>query len=171
MIMHDIGVAVDTIRLGEVSLSFDEGIISEEKVVAILINNGFPIIKSKDQQLVENIKISVIELIHLSGNKSSLIRNSDYLVDKTGFSYQYLSSVFSKEENITLEKFIILHKIEKVKELLEEDEYTLSEISYQLGYSSVQYLSAQFKSITGLTVTQYKKGDLHLRIPLEEVGK
>lgn len=169
--MTEIGVDIENIRLGEVSLSYDESKISEEEIIKTLSTNGFPVITGKEQQLVESIKIAVIELIHLSGNKSSLIRNSDYLVDKTGFSYQYLSSVFSKEEDITLEKFIILHKIEKVKELLEEDEYTLSEISYQLDYSSVQYLSAQFKSVTGLTVTQYKKGNLHLRIPLEEVGR
>lgn len=168
--LQNFDVEIGYILLGEISLSWDETKIKEEEIINIFISNGFPVIKDKDQQLIEKIKIAVIELIHFSGNKSSIIRNSDYLVDKLNYSYQHLSAVFSNYENITLEKFIILHKIEKVKELLENDEFTLSEISFQMEYSSVQYLSTQFKNITGMTVSEYKKGNYHLRISLEKIG-
>ncbi len=101
---------------------------------------------------------------------NSLIRNSDYLVERLGLSYSYLSTLFPKFEHITLEKFIILHKIEKVKELIEYEEFTLSEISLQLGYSSVQYLSNQFRQVTGISVSDYKKGE-NSRIPIEMIGR
>ena len=171
LLLQNIDVEIGNLILGEISLSWDENIVKEKAIIEIFETNGFPLIKDKDQQLIEKIKIAVIELIHYSGNKSSIIRNSDYLVDKLNYSYQYLSAVFSNYENITLEKFIILHKIEKVKELLENDEFTLSEIAFQMEYSSVQYLSTQFRNITGITVSEYKKGKFHLRIPLENIGK
>ena len=165
-----LGAEAGYIKLGEVSLSWDSNKVSEQEIVSALEHNGFPVLKDKEQQLIEKIKTSVIELIHLSDNKSSIIRNSDYLVDKTGYSYQHLSSIFSQNENMTLERFIILHKIEKVKELLEYDELTLSEIAWQMGYSSVQYLSAQFKKITGITVSEFKNGNHSIRNSLDSIG-
>jgi AraC-like DNA-binding protein len=85
-----------------------------------------------------------------------MVRNSDFIVGKFNLSYQHLSTVFSHHEGITLEKYIILQRIEKVKELIQLEELTLSEIAYMMGYSSVQYLSTQFKNITGYSVTEYK---------------
>ena len=128
-----------------------------QKIEKLINENGLQVIEDKNIKLVEQIKIAVIELIHYANNSNSIIRNSDYLVGKTGISYPQLSSLFSEYEGITLEKFIIQHKIEKTKELLQEEEYTLSEISYQMGYSSVQYLSNQFKKVTGLTVSEWRK--------------
>jgi AraC-like DNA-binding protein len=168
-VLEQAGIKVGMLRLGQATLTWDERQISETELQKLLTSNGFPVIKDKDQQLVEKIKIAVIELIQLSDNKNSIIRNSDYLVDRIGYSYQYLSSVFSKYEKTTLEKFIILHKIEKVKELIEYDTLTLSEIAWQMGYSSVQYLSAQFKKITGVTVSEYKNKGMNLRIPLDKI--
>ncbi len=98
----------------------------------------------------------MIDLVHHS-TYNSRIRNSDYLVERFNLSYQYLTSVFSKHENITLEKYIILLKVEKVKELLDQGEFTLSEIAFMMGYSSVQYLSSQFKNVVGISVSDYKK--------------
>jgi AraC-like DNA-binding protein len=97
----------------------------------------------------------VIDLVHNS-TYNAMVRNSDFLVERFGLSYPYLSSLFSKHEATTLEKYTILHKIEKVKELIEYEELTLSEIAYMMGYSSVQYLSTQFKSVTGISVTEYR---------------
>ena len=97
----------------------------------------------------------MIDLVH-NTTYNAMVRNSDYLVERFGMSYPYISSIFSKHENITLEKFIISIKIEKVKELIEYGDLTLSEIAYMMGYSSVQYLSTQFKSVTGISVTEYK---------------
>ena len=170
LLLQQLGAEPGYIKLGEVSLSWDNNKVSEKEIVAALEENGFPVLKDKEQQLIEKVKTSVIELIHLSDNKSSIIRNSDYLVDKTGYSYQHLSSIFSQHENMTLERFIILHKIEKVKELLEYDELTLSEIAWQMGYSSVQYLSAQFKKVTGVTVSEFKNGNHSIRKSLDSIG-
>jgi len=100
---------------------------------------------------------------------SSLIRNSDYISDRVQVPNDKLSKVFSLVTNITLEKYLILLKIERAKELILNSEYTLSEISYMLGYSSVQYLSNQFKKTTGFTVSQYKNGAPVERIPLENI--
>ena len=96
-----------------------------------------------------------------------MVRNSDYLVERFAVSYQYLSGLFSKHQGITLEKYIILHKIEKVKELVMEDELTLSEIAFMMGYSSSQYLSTQFKSIAGVSITAFKKDPVKYRKALE----
>jgi len=91
---------------------------------------------------------------------NAMIRNSDYLVERFGLSYPYLSALFSKHEGTTLEKFIISLKIEKVKELIEEEDLTLSEIAYMMGYSSVQYLSTQFRAVTGVSVTDFKNSEI-----------
>ncbi len=142
------------IELGRVDLPANTDV---ELITKLIQQNGLQVIEDKNLKLVEQIKIAVIELIHYANNSSSIIRNSDYLVEKTGISYPQLSSVFSQYEGMTLEKFIIQHKIEKTKELLQEEEMTLSEIAYQMGYSSVQYLSNQFKKITGMTVSEWRK--------------
>ena len=157
------------IRLGEAEICYDPEKINISKIEKIIISNGFELITDKEKILVEQIKLAVIELIHYYNNANSLIRNSDYLIEKLGYTYQYLSSVFSRHENITLEKYIILQKIEKVKELLEFDNYTLSEISFLMGYSSLQYLSNQFKQITGASVTDYKKNKNIERKPLNDI--
>jgi AraC-like DNA-binding protein len=159
-------VIVENIQLGEISISYDAEVVSIAKVNEILEENGFEIIRDREEQIVENIKKAVIDLVHHS-TFNSMVRNSDFLVEKFNMSYQRLSSLFSKHENITLEKYIILHKIEKVKELLQAEELSLSEIAYMMAYSSVQYLSTQFKTVTGVSVTEFKKDPARYRKPLE----
>ena len=149
------GIEIRDIKLGTIVISHDPKKISLKKIEAILEGYGFEIIRDKEKMLVEQIKQAIIELVHHS-TFNAMVRNSDYLVERFGMSYPYISRLFSKHENTTLEKFIILHKIEKVKELIEYGDMTLSEIAYVMGYSSVQYLSTQFKSITGISVTDYK---------------
>lgn len=139
------------------------------RVIELVKENGFQLIKDREQILVEQIKVAVIELVHYANNNNSIIRNSDYLVDKLDVPYQNLSSVFTKYENQTLEKYIIKHKIEKTKELLDQGELTLSEIAYQMGYSSVQYLSTQFRKSTGVTVSEYKQTGLPAKVPFDEI--
>lgn len=151
------GIQINYIKPGQVCITYNQEQFSTANIHKILKESGFSVITDREETIVEQIKIAVFELIHLATNSNSIIRNSDYLVDKLQLSYQYLSSIFSKHESITLEKFIILHKIEKVKELLMEGELTLSEIAYQMEYSSVQYLSTQFKHITGVSVSDFKK--------------
>ena len=163
------GAAVMEIKLGEVTVVFDEAVCHEKDFVSLINNLGFEIIHDKNAQLVEQIKLTVIELIHQLNNVSSIIRKSDYLVEKLGMSYQQLSKTFSQHEPVTLERFIILHKIEKIKELIDSGEYSFSEIAWMMDYSSVQHLSAQFRQITGLTPSDYKKSDRSIRNSLESL--
>jgi AraC family transcriptional regulator len=155
-IMADSGVEVLDIRLGEADVKFDPEKISIETIASLLENDDFELISDKDEQLVEQIKCAVIDLVHHS-TFNAMVRNSDYLVEKFSLSYQHISTIFSKHELVTLERFIINQKIEKVKELLQYGELTLSEIAFMMGYSSVQYLSTQFKNITGISVSDFKK--------------
>ncbi len=161
--LEDSGVTVHEMSLGKARVSFNENAINLEEIKAILKRYGFDLLVNKEEKLVSDIKLAVIELIHHLNNMNSIVRKSEYIVEKLGFSYQYLSKTFSEHEHITLEKFIIAQKIERIKHMIDNDEYSLSEIAYMMDYSSVQYLSNQFKKMTGITVSQYKMGD--------EVGK
>lgn len=150
------GVKAKSIRLGQVKITYDPEYISYERITILLENLGFEMIQHREEKLVDEIKAAIINLVHHS-TYNAMIKNSDFLVGKFGMSYQHLSNIFKKHERITLERYIILQKIEKVKELLENDEMTLSEIAFVMGYSSVQYLSTQFKTISGYSVTDYRK--------------
>jgi len=163
------GVELKKSRLGEVTLTYDPQKIQTFEIEKGFSELGFTVVTDANESLVENIKVAAIELIHHSNNMSSLIRNSDYISDRVQVPYDKLSKVFSLVTNMTLEKYLILLKIERAKELILNSEYTLSEISYMLGYSSVQYLSNQFKKTTGFTVSQYKNGAPVERIPLENI--
>lgn len=169
ILLENRGAEVTSVKLGQVEFTYDPGISSEATFAEMLASEGFEPIISREQQIIEKTRQAVVELIHKAGNVNSLIRNSDYLVERLGLSYSYLSALFPKYEHITLEKFIILHRIEKVKELLEYNELTLSEIALQLGYSSVQYLSNQFRQVTGSSVSDYRKNGV-VRIPIDQVG-
>jgi len=153
------GVEVNQINLGKASISYDPAAVSMEDVRAILLKMGTDLIDTRENRLVEEIKRTVVELIHHMNNVDSIVRKSDYLVEKMGLSYSYLSRIFSSHEHITLEKFVILNKIERIKELIDQEELTLSEIAFMMDYSSVQYLSNQFKHMTGMTVSEYKESD------------
>jgi len=168
-LMEDNDVIIDEIVMGEAKISFDPDKIGLAKITSIIEKEGFEVINDKDEQLVEQIKNAVIDLVHYS-TFNAMVRNSDYLVEKFNLSYQYISTLFSKQQNITLEKFIILQKIEKVKELIHYGELTLSEIAYMMGYSSVQYLSTQFKNITGISVSEFKKDPAKYRNAINEIA-
>ncbi len=163
------GVQVEEIGPGKARIRFAETKISREDIRKVLQELGMDLINSRNSQLVEEIKQAVIELIHQMNNVDSMVRKAEYLVEKTGLSYTYLSRIFSNHEPVTLEKYIILHKIERIKELIDQDEFTLSEIAYMMDYSSVQYLSSQFKSLTGMTVTGYKESDRSSKKSLENL--
>ena len=163
------GIEIHEIRLGFIDLSIDPERVSWTEVTATLDNFGFEIITDKDKLLVEQIKQAIIDLVH-NTTYNAMVRNSDFLVERFDMSYPYISALFSKYEPTTLEKFTIFHKIEKVKELIEYGELSLSEIAYMMGYSSVQYLSTQFKSVTGVSVTEYKSSGLSDRKGLDRVS-
>jgi AraC-like DNA-binding protein len=164
------GLEIIESRLGLMKLNYNPRKIKPALIEQALKELGFPLIKDADELLIEQIKLAVIELIHYAYNANSLIRNSDYLSEKLGLPYSKLSRIYSEKCNITLEKYIILVKIEKVKELITYGEFTLSEISFMMGYSSVNYLSNQFRQITGITVSEFRENPDGKRIPLDELG-
>lgn len=145
----------EMIDLGEVSLkeSISEG--DRMKIERELSDLGFELINDKKSRLITQVKTQIINLIYQSGNDTKL-NLSDFLNSKLNYDYNYISNIFSEVEGTTIEKYFIAQKIERVKELLVYDELTLSEIAFQLNYSSTAYLSSQFKKITGLTPSHFK---------------
>ncbi|MFM2225739.1 MAG: hypothetical protein RJA07_1941 [Bacteroidota bacterium] len=163
-------IQVEHVELGKAILQFNEGVINLDFISAILNRNGFDLISDEETKLVEQVKAAMIQLIIFGSNTNTILRNSDFLAQKLGYSYSHISKVFNKKESTTLEKYIIRLKIEKVKELISYDELSLSEISYQMGYSSVAHLSAQFKQVAGQSVQDYKKDSNHSpRMPLNKI--
>lgn len=156
------------VELGEVR--FDSHISQEEKIAIekSLQPLGFELIDDKKSRLIEQIKSIIIDLVH---HQDSEIKTnlSHELSAQLHLDYNYLSNLFSEVEGVTIEKYFIAQKIEKVKELLVYDELSLSEIAFRLNYSSVAYLSNQFKKVTGLTPSHFKKIGEHKRKPLDEV--
>lgn len=168
-ILRDMGLKVtEKVSLGRTAVAD----ISEEQLEELeqrLGLEGLGLVHDADGQLLEALKVASIELFYHGNNTNSLLRNSDHLSERTGQPYATLSRLFSERTGMTLERYIILLKIERVKELLSYGDLTLSEISYQMGYSSVHYLSSQFKQLTGVTVSDFKAGKGPGRIPLDKL--
>jgi len=129
---------------------------------------GFEMIDDRKSQIINRIKNTIVKLVHHSDQNIGT-NLSEYLASEIHLEYHYLSNLFSEVEGTTIEKYFINQRIEKAKELIVYGELSLSEISYQLGYSSVSYLSNQFKKITGLTPTHYKSLKEHKRKNIEEL--
>ncbi len=168
--IEKLGFNIKSIVLGEVVV--EEKINDEfhSKIKSVLEDNGFELIEDKKAKLIEHVKLVILDLIRRDKVENPLDENySELIVEKLGHDYHYLSSLFSSVENITIEQYIILQKIERAKELLKYRELTLSEIAYKLGYSSVQHLSNQFKKVTGLTASQFKNMTGSFRKPIDRV--
>jgi len=164
-----LGVTVVEVKLGEATVIYDPEKISRSQIDEVLQELGMGLISNKDEILVEQIKQTIIELVHYMNNVDSIVRKSEYLVEKMGKSYQTLSKLFSKVEPITLEKYIILQKIERVKELAMEDKISLSEIAWMMDYSSPHHLSNQFKIITGISLSDFKKDPAAYKKPINNL--
>lgn len=156
------------VQLGEVELVGQAGPAQLEAFSAKLAALGFELLDDKKSRIVEKIKTTIVSLIHRNGDELNL-KLSAILEDKLGLEYPYLSSLFSSVEGITIEKYTILQRIEKVKELLVYDELSLAGIADQLGYSSVQHLSQQFKKVTGFTASEFRRLKEKNRRPLDKV--
>ncbi|MCI4669901.1 MAG: AraC family transcriptional regulator [Bacteroidia bacterium] len=167
--LEKLGFKPTSIILGEVSI--ESSITSSEmkNIKEMLWKNGFELIEDSEVRLIETVKTLVIDHIHHSRQKPESLNFSDYLSQKTNTSYFYISKLFSAKEGITLEKYIIKQKIERVKELLMYGSQTLSEIAFELEYSSTAHLSGQFKKETGLTPTKFKQLKPHTRRPLDNI--
>jgi len=155
------------IKLGEVTVKTDH--IDNDRIRSELNKLGFELLEDKKLQIIEKIKTLIIDYIHYSDNNSKKINFSDYLVEKIGKDYNYLTTLFSSVENITIEKYLIKQKIEKAKELIVYDELNINEIALKLNYSSSAHLSSQFKNETGLTPSQFKKNHKKSRKSLTDI--
>ncbi|TWV12845.1 helix-turn-helix transcriptional regulator [Bacteroidaceae bacterium HV4-6-C5C] len=153
--LKNVGLSYITVELGVVNLSMNMTQQQKKLFKFALHRTGLELIEDKKDIIIEQIKTTVIESIHYSDNKLK-VTFSTYLSNKLNLSYTYLSNIFTESEGVTLSHFIILHKIEYVKELIQYNELTFSEIAYKLNYSSIAHLSNQFKKITGITLSFYK---------------
>lgn len=164
------GFEVEQIKLGEAEIDRQPTTEQLQFVAEALEHKGFELLHDKKRIAVDQVKSEIIKLVHHSENEILNVNLSSHLSSLIGNDYSSISSLFSSSEGITIEKFTILQKIEKVKELLSYGELTASEIAYQMGYSSAAHLSAQFKKETGMTPGQYKKLKDKTRNPLDHIG-
>jgi AraC-like DNA-binding protein len=154
--LKKLGLKYITIDLGSVEIHEDITHDQRERLKENLLKSGLELMDDQKAILIEKIKNVIVEMIHYA-DELPKIKNSIYISEKLQYDYTYLSNLFAETTGITIEQYIIAHKIERVKELLIYDELNLTEISYVLNYSSVAHLSNQFKKVTGLTPTFYKQ--------------
>jgi len=154
--LEKIGVLPLKVELGEVIISGDMNTEQLEQLKTSLLKSGLELMDDKKAILIEKIKAIIIEMVHYS-EEMPKVNFSDYLSQNLNYDYTYLAGQFSQVTGVTIEHYIIAHKIERVKELLIYDELSLTEISYLLNYSSVAHLSNQFKKVTGLTPSFFKQ--------------
>ncbi|WP_018338196.1 helix-turn-helix transcriptional regulator [Butyricimonas synergistica] len=139
-----------------------------ETIKAALEKYGFELIDDKRMRMIEQIRTAIIELVHYEDNTSKL-KLSEYLKEKCHYDYSFLSKLFSEVNGISIEKYYIAQKVERIKELLVYDELSISEIADLLQYSSVAHLSTQFHNVTGMSPSQFKRLKEHGREPLDKV--
>lgn len=166
-VLEDAGLVAAVIELGEVTLKTEPTAQQLRTVGNSLRSLGFELIDDQKSRLIERIKTTIIQQVHHTG--SSPLKLSVVLAAKLAHDYTYLSNLFSSVEGQTIEKYHIAQKVERVKELLVYNELTLKEIAYQSGYSSVAHLSAQFKQVTGMTVSAFKALEGNHRTGLEHL--
>ena len=166
--LKKLGLRHAIVDLGAVEIMEDITPEQRQQLKTNLLRSGLELLDDKKAILIEKIKSVIIDMIHYSDDIPK-VNYSDYISEKLGYDYTYLANIFSEVKGITIQQFIIIHKIEKVKELLLYDELNLTEISYRLHYSSVAHLSNQFKKITGLSPSFYKKLKQKRKTTLENI--
>ena len=168
MLLKRLNIDAAHISLGEIILYEELSSQQKEELSKAFNDVGFEILDKKRSRIIEQIKNSIRELVHHKDNNLK-INLSDYLSQKIGLDYSYLTSLFSETEGTTIEKYFIAQKTERVKELLAYDDLSLSEIAFRLNYSSVAHLSSQFKKATGFTPSSYKEMVNKRRKPLDNI--
>ena len=155
-IFEETEVSITNIQLGKVQTEKEVTIEQKQLLKERLATQGFELLDSKQTQLINEIKSIIIQQIHYS-EEPLVVNFSTLLTEKMSYDYAYLSRLFSSVEGRTIEKFILAQKVEKIKELLTYQELSLSEIAFQLNYSSAAHLSSQFKKLTGMTPGKVKQ--------------
>lgn len=154
--LKKLGLKYVVVDLGMVEILENITKKQREQLKKNLLKSGLELLDNKKSILIEKIKNAITQMIHYS-DELPRVNYSDYISEKLGYNYTYLANTFSEVKGVTIQQFIIIHKIERVKELLLYDELTLTEIAYKLHYSSVAHLSNQFKKVTGLSPSFYKQ--------------
>lgn len=168
-VFKKLGLHFIVVDLGEVEIMEDLSGEEREELKMALLSTGLELIDDRRVVLIEKINNVITEMIHYSDEVPKM-NYSNYISEKLNYDYTYLSNLFSEVKGITIQQYIINHKIERVKELLLYDELNLTEISSKLHYSSVSHLSNQFKKVTGLSPSHFKKLKINRRRPIEELG-
>ncbi len=166
--LKKLGIQPLVVDLGEVEIARNISSAERDQLKTALLHSGLELMDDRKAMLIEKIKNVIVEMVHYD-EELPKTNFSVFLEEKLQHDYTYLANLFTEVEGITIEKFIIAHKIEKVKELLVYDELTLTEIAYRMSYSSVSHLSNQFKKVTGLTPSYFKKLKNKRRQALEDV--
>jgi len=169
-ILSKLNISYLDVRLGEIVLG---DTLKEEQCLKLrseLEKVGFELLDNNQKQIIERIKSIIIQQVHYAQSIQQPYILSEILSSELNREYSYLSKLFSTTEGVTIEHYVILQKVEKVKELLSYDHQTLSEIAIDLGYSSVAHLSSQFKKITGLTTSQFRAQGISLRKGLDQIN-
>jgi len=167
-VFRNLGLVYGNVELGEVELAeiLSDDMLDELKIS--LLNIGFELIEDRRAILIERIKNIVIDMVHHS-DKPIKVNFSDYLSEKLKYDYTYMANVFSEVQGISIEQFIISHKVERIKEFIIYDELNMTEIAFKMNYSSVAHLSGQFKKVTGLTPSYFKKLKMRRLEPIENI--
>jgi AraC-like DNA-binding protein len=167
--LKKLGLHFIVVDLGEIEIMEEISGDQREQLKAALLSAGFELMDDKRAILIEKIINVIIEMVYHTSEMIK-VNFSDFLSEKLNHDYTYLSNIFTEVKGITIQQFIITHKVERIKELIMYNELNLTEISYLLNYSSVAHLSNQFKKITGLSPSHFKLLKDKKRIPLEEIG-
>ncbi|MPM02265.1 hypothetical protein SDC9_48510 [bioreactor metagenome] len=167
--LRKLGLHFIIVDLGEIEIMEELTNEKRAELKAELAKSGLELMDDKKAIMIEKISNVIIEMIHYS-EELPKVNYSDYISEKMHLDYTYLSNIYSEVKGITIQQFIILHKVERAKELLIYDELNLTEISYRLNYSSVAHLSNQFKKVTGLTPSHFKQMKNKRRKPIEKIG-
>jgi len=167
--LRKLGLHFIVVALGEIEIMETISEEQREQLKIGLLNAGLELMDDKRAILIEKVIKVIIEMVH-DNDEMIKVNFSEYLSEKLHQDYTHLSNIFSEVKGITIQQFIIIHKVERIKELLLYDELNLTEISYKLNYSSVAHLSNQFKKVTGLSPSHFKQLKDRIRIPLEEIG-
>ncbi len=157
------------VDLGEVEIMEEMSIDQRVALKASLLASGLELMDDKRAVLIEKIKNAIIQMVHHT-DEMIKINFSDYLSEKLTHDYTYMANLFSEVQGTTIEQFIICHKIERIKELIIYGDLNITEIAWKMNYSSVAHLSNQFKKVTGLTPSHFKKLKIQRRIPIEDIG-
>lgn len=170
-ILEKMELDVRSVELGYADVSAEPGQVQLEELQQRLGDKGFELIRETRNKLTEQVRTGLIDYLEMLEERDEVPAVSEYLAGRTHYNYSYLSHTFSQETGTTIEQHLIRLKIERVKELLTYRELTLSEIAWKLNYSSVQYLSNQFKKVTGMTVSQFRaSNDRQERSALDRIG-